>query len=294
MGYYKSVLRATCGACNASVLFSTLNNRSLAEKWYWDCKRCRSRNWHSGFRPSQPNVPKELWIGPEKHNQLKLYPVPPGMGDHEWALPCSIRSFIYQASEMLRGCSYHVNDRGKVMDMPTFSDRCRSLEPIPDIDTSACHMVSGWTKGQDSCPLWEKVALLCQTPAERKFLHQYLTLAKDRHFPMLIPQVRIGIAQRRRPDFVLFVPLQRWKYKWYAIQLDAAHPQETAQEDALRDTEISVHGYEVISLKAGNQYWEDVRRLVEIVEHDMEKAESDPWDVAIELKVEYTEEKLPF
>jgi len=111
---------------------------------------------------------------------------------------------------------------------------------------------------------------------------------------MLIPQVRIGIAQRRRPDFVLFVPLQRWKYKWYAIQLDAAHPQETAQEDALRDTEISVHGYEVISLKAGNQYWEDVRRLVEIVEHDMEKAESDPWDVAIELKVEYTEEKLPF
>ena len=254
-----------------------------------------TRNWHSGFYPPQPNVPKELWIGPEKRNQLKLYPVPPGMGDHDWALPFSTRSFVYQVSQQLGGCGYHVDSRGKVMDMPTFSDWCRNWDASEDIDIVACHMVSGWTKGQDSCPLWEKVALFCQTLAERKFLHQYLALAKDRHFPMLIPQVRIGIAQRRRPDFVLFVPLQRWKYKWYAVQLDAAHSQETAQADELRDTEISVHGYEVIRLKGGNQgYRDDVRRLAEIVDRDMEKAESDPWSVSIELEVDSIEERLPW
>jgi len=112
---------------------------------------------------------------------------------------------------------------------------------------------------------------------------------------MLIPQVRIGIAQRRRPDFVLFVPLQKWKYKLYAIQLDAAHPQESAEKDELRDTEISMHGYEVISLKGENQgYWEDVRSLVEIIERDMEKVESDPSDVAVDLTVESTDRAFPF
>ena len=92
---------------------------------------------------------------------------------------------------------------------------------------------------------------------------------------MLIPQVRIGIAERRRPDFALFVPLQRWKYKWYAIQLDAAHSEAKAEADKLRDTEISMHGYEVIRFKSENQgYLEDVKRLVEMIEHDMEKAGS--------------------
>ena len=168
----------------------------------WDCKQCRTRNCHSEFRPPQLNVPQELWIGSEKHNQIKLYPVPPGMGEHEWALPFSIRSFVYQVSHHdLGGCDYEVTDRGKVMDIPTFSDACGDWSPkswasweVPaDIDIGPCHMLSGWTKGQDSCPLWEKVALLCQTPAERRFLHLYLALAKDRHFPMLIPQPRLGI-----------------------------------------------------------------------------------------------------
>ncbi len=284
MGYYKAVFIVRCGGCSAGYIFHTLEH--LALKSYWECKKCRTRN---GFGVPQPNVPKELWIGPEKHNQLKLYPVPPRMGEAEWALPFSIRSFVYQVSDELGGCAYRVTDRGRVMGMPTVFDSCIRWETSEDFDESACHMFSGWTKGQDSCPLWEKVALLCQTPAERRFLYQYLSLAKDRHFPMLIPQVRIGIAQRRRPDFVLFVPIQRWKYKWYAVQLDAAHTQENAENDELRDTEITMHGYEVIRLKGENQgYWEDVRRLVEIIERDMEKDESDSLDVAIDLRKENT------
>jgi hypothetical protein len=44
----------------------------------------------------------------------------------------------------------------------------------------------------------------------------------------------------------------------------------------------------------GKGYWDDVRRLAEIVDRDMEKAESDPWDVAIELTVERIEHRIPF
>jgi hypothetical protein len=56
-------------------------------------------------------------------------------------------------------------------------------------------------------------------------------------------QARIGIAERRRPDFVLFVPLTYWNYKWYAIQLDAAHHAGFQEKDELRDAEIGVHRY---------------------------------------------------
>jgi len=159
-------------------------------------------------------------------------------------------------------------------------------------------MVGGWTKGKATCPLWEEVSKLCQTEIECKFLHWYLGLVKDRQFPMLIPQARIGIAERRRPDFVLFVPLQYWKYKWYAIQLDKAHGEGTAKSDELRDTEISIHGYEVIRLKPEDQgYLEEVKRLVEMIELEMGEAESNPWGVAVLAPTvlrEEAEDQVPF
>ena len=59
--------------------------------------------------------------------------------------------------------------------------------------------------------------------------------------------------------------------------------------------QISMHGYEVIRFKAENQgYLEDVKRLVEMIEHDMEKAGSEYWNVAIELEVKNTESIIPF
>ena len=90
------------------------------------------------------------------------------------------------------------------MGEPIFSDQC--VEPErgwQDNEGEPCHMVAGFTIGQASCGLWERVKQLCQTEPERRFLQSYLGLAKDRQFPMLIPQARIGIAERRRPDFVL-------------------------------------------------------------------------------------------
>ena len=162
-----------------------------------------------------------------------------------------------------------------------------------------CHLVAGWTTGEDSCPLWQRIQNLCQTDTERKFLHQYLRYVKDRQFPMLIPQANIGIAERRRPDFVAFVPLQYWNYQWLAIQLDGAHPPERAEDDSLRDQYIQDQKYEVLSLRPNEKgYLEEVRCLVEKIEAWMALADSDPWKVAVDAEVRKSVERggddIPF
>jgi very-short-patch-repair endonuclease len=113
---------------------------------------------------------------------------------------------------------------------------------------------------------------------------------------MLIPQPRIGIAERRRPDFVVFVPLQCWNYKWIAIELDGAHGSEQEARDAERDIELSANGYEVFSVRPAERgYFEEVRRFVERVEEWMGIAREDTWRVAIEAKViEHELPELPF
>ena len=150
-------------------------------------------------------------------------------------------------------------------------------------------MVMGWNTGTTDCAVWSAVAKLCQTDVERKFLHQYMRYARDRQFPMLIPQAWLGIADRRRPDFLMFVPLQHWNYKWLAIQLDGAHPAENAQSDADRDAEIQGHGYEVVSLRPREKgHLEEVRRLVERVSDEMQLADADAEKIAIDVKVAST------
>jgi hypothetical protein len=148
--------------------------------------------------------------------------------------------------------------------------------------------------GQTTCSLWQHVSGLCQTEPERSFLKYYLKYVKDRQFPMLIPQARIGISERRRPDFVAFVPLQYWKYKWVAIQLDAAHPDERAEDDAARDDYVRQQNYDVISLRpASKGYLEEVRNLVEQFEEWMNLGD-DPWKVAVEARVKRSEPALDF
>jgi hypothetical protein len=126
--------------------------------------------------------------------------------------------------------------RGEVYGENVYYDQCHDSqdESFDPVDRD-CHVLAGWSAGQPTCLLFDAVASLCQTDVERKFLSTYLRYVKDRDFPMLIPQVRIGIAERRRVDFVLYVPLQYWRFKWLAVELDGAHPQEKASEDAARD-----------------------------------------------------------
>ena len=231
-----------------------------------------------------------LYIGPEKFARLKVYPLPPEPLDQKWAQPYSVRSFVYQASQKLGGCSYSCGVRGTVMDETVFTDRC--WDPAADQydpEVWDCHLVGGWTTGQVSCPLWERIAKLCQTETEQKFLHRYLGYVKDRQFPMLIPQTWIGIAERRRPDFVAFVPLQYWKYKWLAIQLDGAHSEDEATDDAARDDYVREHKFEIMSLRPNEKgYLEEVRRLVEQLESWMALAETNSWQVTVEAEVTKT------
>jgi hypothetical protein len=111
---------------------------------------------------------------------------------------------------------------------------------------------------------------------------------------MLLPPVRIGIAERRRPDFVAFVPLQYWSHKWIAIQLDGAHPESQRESDEQRDGYITEQGYEVRSIRPTRSgYLEEVRRLVESFEHLMNLWEEDSWSIAIEAEISRFEYEEP-
>jgi len=248
-------------------------------------------------------VPPSLYIGPDKHARFKVYPVPPELSKEDWAQPYSIRSFAYQASEKFGACFYRPSRRGIVMGEPVFNDHC--YDSIRDADYEEysrpreCHLVSGWTTGQDTCGLWQRIEALCQTDSERRFLKTYLGFVKDREFPMLIPQAWLGITDRRRPDFVAFVPLQHWKYRWLAIQLDGAHPEESAEADAARDDYVRSQNYEVLSLRPKQAgYLEEVRNLVEQIDGWMALFNTDPWKVVIEAQVKRVEQPqhddLPF
>jgi len=294
MGYEHRARKATCGNCGKQVAWFWKGSKNASEHWACECGKI---NYLKAL-PEWPEVPRTLYIGPDKLARLKVYPLPPECPDEEWAQPYSIRSFVYQASRKFGGCSYFCRVRGTVMDEKVFTDSC--FDPTHDTydtDKWDCHMVSGWTTGQESCPLWERVAKLCQTDTERKFLHRYLGYVKDRQYPMLIPQTWIGIAERRRPDFVAFVPLQYWKYKWLAIQLDGAHSEEQATDDAGRDEYVRRHKFEVMSLKPNERgYLEEVRTLVEQLESWMTLAETRPWEIAVEAQVRRTvnDSDVPF
>ena len=66
----------------------------------------------------------------------------------------------------------------------------------------------------------------------------------------------------------------------------------------MRDDEVAVHGYEVMSLRPAQRYLEEVKRLVERVDQIMKEAENDRWKVALKLRVTRTapdeEEDVPF
>jgi len=176
------------------------------------------------------------------------------------------------------------------MDESVFTDNCYDSLHDADYEEYAtphdCHLVSGWTTGKDTCPLWEQIIELCQTEPEKRFLKRYLQFVKDRQFPMLIPQTGIGITERRRPDFVAFVPLQYWKYKWVAIQLDAAHKEEQLVSDSVRDEYVREHKYDVVSLRPEQTgYFEEVRKLVEEFESWMSLADTDPWSIVVDAEV---------
>lgn len=298
MGYDHRGLKASCAKCKRTVAWSWKPPTKPPRVWKCDCG---TRNYLKE-PPKWPDLPLTLYIGHEKNKRLRLHPVPPDLESAAWAQPYSIRSFLHQASRSLGGCHYMCRERGTVMDQKVFADYCCAPEAAEsawgNADEWECHMAAGWIHGQERCALWERIAQLCQTESEKRFLHRYLGFVKDRQFPMLIPQTWIGIADRRRPDFVAYVPLQHWNYKWIAVQLDAAHKDEQRKDDGLRDAYIAEHNYDVIPLKpTESSYYEEVRTLVEKIDGWMRIADDDVWSVAIEAEVarcEDSSDDLPF
>ena len=287
MGYQHGPIKTVCPKCGTGWFWKWRDWVYPPDRLNVECKCGADLKTRSV--DSRPPVPPSLYIGQDNLLQLKLYPLPPEVRLERAALlmgiqPYSIRSFTYQASRFFGGCLYESERLGDVWGEPVFTDRC-SDPAWPGDDGHYCHMVGGWTKGKATCPLWEKVMALCQTDSERHFLHKYLSLAKDRQFPMLIPQVRIGIGERRRPDFALFVPVHYWKYNWYAIQLDGGHPEERAAEDKVRDADIAARGYKVLGFKS-SKLFEEARKLIEMVDQEMTLAETNPEEVAVEVEAE--------
>lgn len=294
MGYHHRIWKGTCGHCKKTTAWTLRGPGKVPRNWKCQC------GYINYFRslPDWPELPRSLYIGWDNRKLLKLYPTPPERSEEKWAQPYSVRSFVYQASSTFHGCDYYCRERGRVFDDAVFSDLCSSPDDDdPQGPSWNCHILAGWAAGQPTCPLWDHIKALCQTKTEHDFLYMYLRYVKDRQFPMLIPQARIGIAERKRPDFVAFVPIQYWRFKAVAIELDGGHSEDQAQSDSARDQYLEEQGYEVFSLRPNTRgYLEEVKRLVEKFEIQMNLAESDVWEAAVPVNVTRTEESddLPF
>jgi hypothetical protein len=308
MGYFGQVFKAACGRCGEEVTWTLKDGARLPREWTCEC---RALNTLKRWEP-QPNIPPFIWIGHDHNRQMKLCAqwIPTehySQIQPHWVPPYSIRAFVLQASRHFRSCGFETSWQGEVMGEPIFSDICSDLCPdraeLREYQ-HPCHMISGFIRGQKSCPLWEDVGSLSQTDSERRFLYTYLNIIKDRQFPMLIPQARLGIAETRRPDFVAFVPLHSCKYKCFAIELDQSHGAASAQRDDQRDLELTQLGFQVVRVKPPDgKTFRDLKKLVELFDQLMRRADSDEWSerllVAEELKVKETRwsqptEDIPF
>ncbi|MFZ3166798.1 MAG: DUF559 domain-containing protein [Candidatus Methanoperedens sp.] len=179
--------------------------------------------------------------------------------------PYSVRSFLTQLS--LRKdfpCKYfvHISQEdvyGKIILKEGCMKSCGGCNYRNDIHP--CHVANGWIHGEESCSGWEYIANLCQSENERRFLHQYLRINHDRESPMPIPQAHIEITERIRVDFVIFVPITRFKWKWLAIEIDSRFYHQDSNKDLQKNIMMESQGYEVIRLSAEKMMLDQVREL---------------------------------
>jgi hypothetical protein len=290
MGYQQRIYKYTCPNC-AKEWAMTLDSTPAFSH---TCSACQARNEMRPL-PKWPDVPRSLYLGHDSANVMKVYPVPPGHEDDPWADPYSVRSFVWQAGRHFGGCWYKCGTDEWLYGEPIFRDTCAPVDADgPSDEYANCSILTGWSTGKTTCPTWAKLCALCQTPTEQRFLQDYIRYVKDRQFPMLLPQVRVGIAERRRPDFVVFIPVHYWNYKQLAIQLDGSHS-PNADDDKARDEYVAEYGYETMSLRPGAVgYLREVQRLVEHIDINMRMYETDAFEVATPTSVRKCTPEIPF
>jgi hypothetical protein len=120
VGYNHRVLKCTCGDCKKTYIWNW-NGTKPATRLKCNC----GAKIHIAPLPEWPDIPRSLYLGESNSRILKMYPLPPNLQSAQWAQPYSVRSFVYQASETLEGCSYSCQERGKVFDELVYS---RSLQ----------------------------------------------------------------------------------------------------------------------------------------------------------------------
>lgn len=249
-----------------------LRRLKFKSQWTWKpvtlkCKGC-GYEWTLNQEPRM-NLPSFVICGPEKLKRIRLVQLPQ-LKHFPWGSvdefgnyvqppelqPYSIRSVVTQLSESEPEIECRLCSFGKVGKL-NWEDWCQG--------SGRCHLVSGWSTGQETCPCWEFISTLCQSDSERQFLHYYLRFAYDisggDEFPMLIPQVRLATG-RIRVDFVAFVPETRWKWHWYAIEIDTPihHPRDDEVE---RAEIIRNEGYILKRITPEKKWLDWARELVE-------------------------------
>ncbi|MFQ5862895.1 MAG: DUF559 domain-containing protein [Candidatus Brocadiales bacterium] len=180
--------------------------------------------------------------------------------------PYSIRSFLIQLS--LRNdfpCKSFVQAKGKddwgnIIWDEGCMEFCKGCDYRSYIHP--CHLANGWMHGQESCEGWEYITKnLCQSGNETRFLHQYLRINKDRESPMPIPQAHVELTERVRVDFVMFIPITRFDWKWLVIEIDSKMYHKDKAKDFERTMTIASQGYEVLRLSAEKNMLDQVREL---------------------------------
>lgn len=183
----------------------------------------------------------------------------------------SIRSFLIQLSLTNDfPCKYFVQVKGKdawenINREEGCMEFCKGCDYRPYMHP--CHLANGWMHGQESCAGWEHITKnLCQSESEARFLRQYLRINKDRESPMPIPQAHVEVTEKVRVDFVMFVPITRFDWKWLAIEIDSQKYHENEAKDFEKSMTIASQGYEVLRLSAERKMLDQVRELYQKIQ----------------------------
>jgi len=91
---------------------------------------------------------------------------------------------------------------------------------------------------------------LCDTRDEAALLRHYIEFTGTDHFPMLIPQPAL-FTGRRRPDFLVLVPITRFQYRFVIVLID--RPGKSDDRVRTENEDYTRHGYVVKRLTVGGQ-----------------------------------------
>jgi hypothetical protein len=96
------------------------------------CEQCGA--WNKLQPQSEwPDVPREVYLGYDNANQVKVYAVPPPREKELWADPYFIRSLVDQITS---SCMYRCQINGFVHGEPNYIDECEHIVGCtPDLRT---------------------------------------------------------------------------------------------------------------------------------------------------------------